>query len=448
MSFTRRKFITRGSLSVAAATLSPLISHAETQKPSSPVQSSGPGRYADWAMVRREFNLDPDYIHLGLFYISSHPRPVREAIEYYRKQLDANPFLTVERGVFDKPETNIPLKVEQSVADYIGGHAQDIALTQNTTTGLSLIYHGLPLREGDEVLTTTHDHYVHHDSIRLATKRCGATWRKISLFDSFDSISPDQIAARIQKAIGPKTRAVGVTWVHSSSGVRLPIRRIADAVAEANARRDEKDRVLLIVDGVHGVGVEDPRITAMGCDAFAAGTHKWIFGPRGTGFVWAKPEVWARMLPLIPPFYSLAEFEAWEREEDPKGPPRGAWFSPGGFQAYEHIWALPAALEFHKSIGPARVTQRIHELNHQMKEGLSRMPHVELHTPMDENLSAGMACFEVKGMKVEEVVDRLLQKKIIASVTPYLKSYARFSCAVVNTSQDVEKALAAVRQMA
>jgi len=69
------------------------------------------------------------------------------------------------------------------------------------------------LREGDEILTTTHDHYVHHESIRLATGRCGATWRKIPLFDSYDSISPDEIAERIRKAIGPKTRAVGVTWV-------------------------------------------------------------------------------------------------------------------------------------------------------------------------------------------------------------------------------------------
>src|SRR5437764_7645283 len=404
MSFTRRKFITRGSLSVAAATLSPLISHSETQKPSAPVPPSGAARYADWAMVRREFSLDPDYIHLGLFYISSHPRPVREAIDYYRKQLDANPFLTVERGVFEKPETNIPLKVEQSVADYIGGDPQDIALTQNTTTGLSLIYHGLPLREGDEVITTTHDHYVHHDSIRLATKRCGATWRKIPLFDSFDSISPDEIAARIRKAIGPKTRAVGVTWVHSASGVRLPIRRIADAVAEANAGRDEKDRVLLIVDGVHGLGVEDPKITALGCDALSAGMHKWMFGPRGTGIVWAKPQVWARMRPTIPTFQSLVPYDAWQNDKEPVPPARAAWFSPGGFQAYEHHWALPAAIAFHQKIGSARITSRIHELTHQMKESLARMPHVELHTPMDENLSAGMACFDVKGMKPAEVV--------------------------------------------
>jgi len=64
---------------------------------------------------------------------------------------------------------------------------QDIALTQNTTTGLALLYHGLPLREGDEILTTTHDHYVHHDP-SARHRACGATWRKIPLFDSYNSI--------------------------------------------------------------------------------------------------------------------------------------------------------------------------------------------------------------------------------------------------------------------
>ena len=97
-------------------------------------------------------------------------------------------------------------------------------------------------------------------------------------FLRFDS--PDEIAQRIRKAIGPKTRAFGVTWLHSSSGVRLPIARIAETLVDVNRGREEKDRVLLIVDGVHGIGVEDPKITALGCDAFVAGTHKWLFGPR------------------------------------------------------------------------------------------------------------------------------------------------------------------------
>ena len=172
--------------------------------------------------------------------------------------------MAVDSAIFESGNENIPVQVCRAIASYIGGDPQDIALTQNTTTGLALLYHGLPLREGDEILTTTHDHYVHHESIRLATGRCGATWRKIPLFDSYNSISADEIAQRIRKAIGPKTRAVGVTWVHSSSGVRLPIARIAESIADANRGREENDRVLLIVDGVHGLGVEDPKITAPG----------------------------------------------------------------------------------------------------------------------------------------------------------------------------------------
>jgi selenocysteine lyase/cysteine desulfurase len=442
MPITRRNFLISGSLSLAAGALSPLIAQDGKLKTSAPVD------FKDWESVRREFVLAPDYIHFALFFLASHPKPVRDAIEQYRMKIDANPLLTVDSAIFEQTGENIPLQVCRALANYIGGDAQDIALTQNTTTGLALLYHGLPLRQGDEILTTKHDHYVHHESIRLATARCGATWRKLALFDSYDSISPDQIAERIRKAIGPKTRAVGVTWVHSSSGVRLPIPRIAEAIAEANRGREEKDRVLLIVDGVHGLGVEDPKITALGCDAFAAGTHKWLFGPRGTGFVWAKPAVWQRMRPVIPSFSSPDIFAAWEEQRDPQPPPRAAWFSPGGFQAFEHFWALPEAIRFHQKIGSGRITSRIHELNAQMKEGLAGMAHVQLYTPRDESLSAGMVCFDVKGMKPEEVVKRLLAQRIVGSTTPYLIAYARTACGIMNTPQEVETVLRAIRNLA
>jgi len=441
MPLTRRDFLISGSLSLAAGAFSPLVLRAEKTKPDSSAD------FKDWESVRREFELAPGYVHLALFFLASHPTPVRQAIEQYREKIDANPFIAVDSAIFESGNENIPSQVCRAIANYIGGDLQDIALTQNTTTGLALFYHGLPLREGDEILTTTHDHYVHHESIRLATGRCGATWRKIPLFDSYDSISPDEIAQRVRKAIGPKTRAVGVTWVHSSSGVRLPIARIAESIADANRGREERDRVLLIVDGVHGLGVEDPKITALGCDAFAAGTHKWMFGPRGTGFVWAKPAVWQKMRPVIPSFFSLEPFEAWEQDSELQIPARAAWFSPGGFQAFEHYFALPAAIRFHQNIGSARITARIHELNGQMKTELARMPNVQLYTPRDENLSAGIVCFDVKGMKPERVVKRLLDQRIVASTTPYRVSYARLACGVVNTSQEVDTALRAIRDL-
>src|SRR5437762_4614345 len=384
MPLTRRDFLISGSMSLAAGAFSPFAVQAEK------TELSEPADFKDWESVRREFELAPDYVHLALFFLASHPRPVRQAIDQYRKKIDANPFIAVDGALFEPTDENIPQQVCRAIASYIGGDPQDIALTQNTTTGLALLYHGLPLREGDEILTTTHDHYVHHESIRLATGRCGATWRKIPLFDSYNSISPDEIAERVRKAIGSKTRAVGVTWVHSSSGVRLPITRIAQRLAEVNAGRDEKDRVLLIVDGVHGLGVEDPKITALGCDAFVAGTHKWMFGPRGTGFAWAKRGVWKRMRPVIPSFSSPDIFEAWEQEREPQTPARAAWFSPGGFQAFEHYWALPTAVSFHRIIGPTRITTRIHVVKRARKVGLARLPDIQLYTPRVEHRSAAI----------------------------------------------------------
>ncbi len=83
-------------------------------------------------------------------------------------------------------------------------------------------------------MTTTHDHFSHHRSIQFATEKAGATWRRVPLYDQPERASTPEILERLLKAIRPRTRAVDVTWVHSSTGVRLPIRAMADVVREVN----------------------------------------------------------------------------------------------------------------------------------------------------------------------------------------------------------------------
>jgi selenocysteine lyase/cysteine desulfurase len=76
------------------------------------------------------------------------------------------------------------------------------------------------------------------------------------------------------------------------------------------------------------------------------------------------------------------------------------------------------------------------------------MAHVQLYTPRNENLSAGMVCFDVKGMKQEQVAERLLAQRIVGSTTPYRVSYARLACNIVNTPQEIETTLRAIRELA
>ena len=436
MNISRRHFLAAGGLSAAG-----VVSASRTNRAATPAPAPTTGT-SDWSKVRDEFDLARDYIHLSSFFLASHPRPVREAIEKHRREIDGNPFLYVEHNMFEMPG-----RIRTSAAGYLGGKPEEVALTNSTTMGLAFVYHGLPLRAGQEVLTTTHDHYVHHEAIRLAAERAGASVRKIPLYDDPASASEEEIVRRIRNAVGPKTRAVGITWVHSGTGLKVPVRLVAEALGEVNAGRAEADRVLLIVDGVHGLGVEDEWVARMGCDFFVAGTHKWMFGPRGTGLVWARAETWGRQRPVFPAF-EFGPFAAWMRGAAPPALMEASWVSPGGFQAFEYLWALPAAFDFHARLGRPRVAERIHRLNEQCKEGLARMRRVRLHTPRGDKLSAGIVCFDVEGTKPEEVVGRLLARRVIASTAPYAVSCVRLAPSLLNTPEEIEAALREVRALA
>ena len=170
MSITRRQLLTSTGVSLPASAL------VSTRAMSiGEVGRSDSNTLDDWSVVRDQFNLSPEYIHLATFALVSHPLPVREAIQKYRRALDENPFLVVDRGLWGPEAENLPHKVREAAAEYVGGRPEEIALTGNTTMGLALVYYGLPLKAGQEVLTTAHDHFSHHEAIRLATERAGAT---------------------------------------------------------------------------------------------------------------------------------------------------------------------------------------------------------------------------------------------------------------------------------
>jgi selenocysteine lyase/cysteine desulfurase len=384
-----------------------------------------PGRSA--RSIRNEFLLDPSYIHFGLLYLTSHPTPVRDAIKTHRQGLDSNPVHYIH-----ETSSQAEARVLAAAGKYLGASATDIALTDSTTMGLGLLYNGIDLRAGQEALTTEHDFYATHESLRLKSERSGATVRYVRLYDEPEHASEDAIVDALLGGVAANTRVIAVTWVHSSSGVKLPVRRIADGLRAINATRDGDQRVLLCVDGVHGIGVENVTMPGLGCDFFVAGTHKWLFGPRGTGFVWGDPTAWPYAGPTIPSF---------------SGGGYGRTNTPGGFHSFEHRWALAEAFRFHLEIGKARVEAHIHALASRLKKGLDGMEHVTLKTPLAESLSAGIVCFMVDGLSASGVVTALRNWRIVATVTPYSPSYARLAPGLVNTEVEVDKVLEAIQSL-
>lgn len=442
MTLDRRAFLARTSAAIAgtaAAGAVPLRGFASDPEATRPDFDP-----SSWQSVREQFPVaGADGIDLSALLVASHPHVVRDAIAEHRRALDLRPTLELQRE--NRRRTRRTL---DAAARYLGAPADEIALTDSTTMGLGLVYTGLDLAPGDELLTTAHDYYVTHESLRFAAERTGAEVRRIDLYDDDPSgIDGGWIVDRIASEIRPETRVVALTWVHSDTGLELPLARIADAVREVADRRGFEPP-LLCVDAVHGFGIEDVTVDELGFDVVIAGCHKWLFGPRGTGVVWARPEAWRRTRPTIPSFLDGGAWNAWQRGESPSGPYTARRNTPGGFKPFEHVWALAEAFAFHQAIGKERVAARTHELAMRTMTGLAEMSHVRLTTPLDAGLSAGIVAFDVAGMSPRTVVRRLRDEGIVATVAPYAVRHVRLTPSVRNLPWEIDEALVAVASLA
>ena len=414
----RRTFLKQAGILAAGLPLAASLPATASTDPLAPLPKN------KWAQLRSLFNQDPDYLHFSNFLVTTHPRPVREAIDRHRAALDKNPGLLMDwdLGVTEEREEN----VRTWAGRYLQASPKQIALTGSTTEGLSIIYGGVHVATDQEILTTAHEHYATHTILDLRTQRSGTRVRKIKLFDNAHDASHEQILTAIDRNIRPETRVLGMTWVHSGSGVKLPIDKIGALVDKHNQGRSDEQRIIYVVDGVHGFGVEDLSFPAMNCDFFIAGTHKWMFGPRGTGLVCSRSEELKYVTPIIPTFSEATTFSTV--------------MTPGGYHAFEHRWAADEAFKLHLQLGKAEVQARIHALNSYLKKQLVAQPQIELITPMSPELSAGFTFFRVKGRDSDEVAAYLMKNRVIAdAVHRDAGPVVRTAPGLLNTEAEIDR---------
>lgn len=441
MALDRRDLLIRTGLLVGAGALAAAGCRSDDE-----ARTAGAAKGLDsWEGVQESYELDRSRAQLSSFLLAAHPRPVRDAIAEHRGRLDADTVAYIH-----DEEDRFEAEVLQAAAGYLGVAPEEIAVTGSTTMGLGLLYATLKLGPGEEIVTTDHDFYSTHEALRLRARATGASLRRIRLYDEPALASMDAVVATIRDAVTPRTRAVALTWVHSSTGVKLPIRAIADALAERDAELGKR-KTLLCVDAVHGFGVEPEPLPELGCDFLVSGCHKWLFGPRGTGIVWGHADAWAEVSATIPSFTDRESFEAWLRAGDPTAPTTAAAFTPGGYHAFEHRWALAAAFAFRQEIGRERAAERTRALARRLKDGLGEIPGATVRTPFEESLCAGLVCSDVPSatLQPDAFVYRLREDHgVVASLTPYATRYLRFGPSIVNSEAEVDRALEAIRQLA
>lgn len=223
------------------------------------------------------------YVHLQTSTVGATPRPVFEAGMRAWKTLEADPI----RGAYGPPRERLDT-VREALGRLVNAAMEEIVLTAGTTSGMNMVAQGIDLKAGDSVLTTEQQHPGGRLCWQWLEGHRGVGLDVVPIAP--DENDEDAIVARVAAAITPATRVLSVSHILYSTGLRMPVERLCRLARERGC--------ISVIDGAQAAGAMPVDVKAIGCDAYAASGHKWLLGPKGTGFLYISAAAKDRIAPM------------------------------------------------------------------------------------------------------------------------------------------------------
>ena len=378
-------------------------------------RTAGADDEALFRLVRREFPFHDDRAPMNAANLCPSPRAVADRVSELTRDIDRDCSFQ-NRGKFNELRET----AREAVAAQLGVPGDELALVRNTSEANNIVNAGLALSSGDEVLVWDQNHPTNHVAWEVRAARSGFSVRRVGVPKA--PSGEEDLAAPFIEAFTPNTRVLALTHVSNVSGIRLPVRRIADAAHEKG--------IHVHVDGAQSFGGLSVDVPALGADTFSSSSHKWFCGPKECGVLTVRSA-------LIPEIWPSIVAPGWGDDADPD--PTGARkFESMGQRDDACLAAMATTAAFHAEIGPARVEKRMLALARRLKEGIRELG-IPLVTPMDDALSAGVVIIEVPAAARREVFSRMYEEHGIAGST---SGGFRLSPHIYNTAGHLERALA------
>lgn len=234
--------------------------------------------------LRREFLLDPDIAFLNHGSFGATPRPVFETWQAWQRQLEREPV------AFARRQEALLDAARGRVGTYLNADPDDLTFVVNATSGLNVIARSLPLQPGDEILTTDLEYGALNLTWEHVCARAGA--RYIHQPIPLPATSREAIVEALWAGVTDRTRAIFLSHITSGTAMILPVEEICARAREAG--------ILTIIDGAHVPGQLELDLRAVGADIYAGNFHKWLCTPKGTAFLYVRPEhhAWVESLTI------------------------------------------------------------------------------------------------------------------------------------------------------
>ena len=318
-------------------------------------------------------------------------------------------------------------RARTTLATLLNASPNDIALNRNATDGINWIAASYPLAAGDEVLTSTEEHPAMIFPLLAACARVGAHLRYMPL-----DTDPDRFRAAVIEHTNARTRLVAISHVSCETGARVPVHIVRDVVGP---------EVAVLVDASQSVGQFAVDIPALRADYVIGNGHKWLAGPKGTGFAWLHPQAIDRIRPMhygdgtIDPPWSRALYQV-DVAPSLRYTQSAARFEHGT-RAWHMYEALADAIDYQAALGWDAIFAHVRRMSDIAKGLLDELDGVTVITPERWDDASGIITFLVADDDVRQVSRALWDDWAITQRTVEVPGAIRVSCTYFTSEVDL-----------
>jgi isopenicillin-N epimerase len=373
-----------------------------------------------------QFLVRPDIIFLNHGSFGACPRPVFDAYQAWQRELERQPVEFLGRRFDD-----LLRAARKALAAYVNCDADDLVYVPNATTGLNIVARSLPLRAGDEIVTTDHEYGALERTWTFVCEKTGAVYKPVPI--PVPLTTSADFVERVWAAVTPRTRVLFLSHLASPTALIFPI--------QALVRRARDAGILSVIDGAHAPGQIPLDLSALDADFYSGNCHKWMLAPKGSAFLYARRAVQNLIEPLVVSW-------GWR----PEKPARSKFTQEQEWQGTRDIaayLAVPAAIDFMNAHNWDAVRADCHALARYARETISHLTGLSPLSPETDEWFSQMLSLPLPSRNPDLLKQRLYDEyKIEVPILTWQNRHLiRVSIQAYNTRAHVDALTAALHEL-
>ena len=323
-------------------------------------------------------------------------------------------------------------KAKETLAMFLNAKVSEVAWVQNCSSALSMVAQGYEEKRDEEIVILENEYPANFYPWIQRSKRNHSQLRIVPVEKDLT-----RVEEKIISQINPRTRIVALSHIQSDCGFKVDVQVIAEAAHKVGA--------IVVLDVIQSMGIETIDFQKIGADIVCGGSHKWLCGPIGAGFLVAKENILEKITPCLHGANNYGTFE--DASCVTKTPFQDSRRFEQGTVSFHSILGTAASLEVLRDYNVDNLGKKALFLRNYLVEHLNELG---FHVYGSSKATGPQVSVSHPKIKIDELSNALNKEKISHALRPapvQEQKVLRLSPHAYNTKEEITFAIETLKKV-